>query len=166
MKIYDCSTALRFEEIPNQRIIEQYIFCCREGIVTKLAPKPNVGSYVSIGLTKNALVDRILEPDLRVTVKLEPNDGTGKLRGKIVSPSTPRTEAGLYWGYSVRIASTLSQVFSDCPYDGAYDCTIGTSDKGNIILFYWLIFKISLGVQSYFIFLVFSLIRNGHNAEV
>ncbi|CAH0382601.1 unnamed protein product [Bemisia tabaci] len=103
----------------------------REGIVSKCPPKPNVGSYVSVGLPKDVLVDKILEPSLRVTVRLEPNDRGAKLQGKIVSPTTPKEEAGLYWGYTVRVASCLQEVFSNCPYEGAYDLTIGTSDKGD-----------------------------------
>lgn len=37
----------------------------------------------------------------------------GKLyNGRVVAPHVPRTEGGLYWGYSVRLASCLSEFFS------------------------------------------------------
>ena len=54
-----------------------------------------------------------------------------KPRGKAVAPTTPRQDAGLYWGYSVRLASSLSSVFTQCPYQGGYDLTIGTSERGS-----------------------------------
>lgn len=49
----------------------------------------------------------------------------------VVSKSEPTTEEGLYWGYSVRLAKRLSDVFAESPYDDGYDLTIGTSDKGD-----------------------------------
>lgn len=37
--------------------------------------------------------------------------------GKVVSPSTPREKSGLYWGYSVRMANNLKDMFTECPYE-------------------------------------------------
>lgn len=103
-----------------------------EGVVSGKPPKQTKGSYVNIGLLNECLVDKILTPGLRVTVKLEPNqDLRGrKIRGSIVSPSLPRAETGVYWGYSVRLAKSLSEIFTKSPYADGYDLTIGTSDKG------------------------------------
>lgn len=56
-----------------------------------------------------------------------------KLKGVIVSPSEPRNDTGVYWGYTVRIAKSLSDVFLKSPYENGYDLTIGTSDKGDTI---------------------------------
>lgn len=36
--------------------------------------------------------------------------------GKAVPPSKPREEDGLYWGYTVRLASGLGDVFAGCPF--------------------------------------------------
>ena len=44
-------------------------------------------------------------------------------------------EKSTYWGYSVRVAQRLEDVFKECPYPGGYDFKLGTSDKGNIIDF-------------------------------
>ncbi|KAI8937651.1 hypothetical protein NX059_005356 [Plenodomus lindquistii] len=44
--------------------------------------------------------------------------------------SLPREESGYYWGYSVRRATSLSTVFSECEYSDGYDYTIGTSERG------------------------------------
>lgn len=44
--------------------------------------------------------------------------------------STPREESGYYWGYTVRRATSLSTVFSECEYRDGYDYTIGTSERG------------------------------------
>ena len=51
-------------------------------------------------------------------------------RGSLVSPSEPRSQAGLYWGYTVRLAGSLSEVFTGCPHSSGYDLMLGTSEKG------------------------------------
>lgn len=43
---------------------------------------------------------------------------------------------GVYWGYSVRLASSLSEVFTKAPYEEGYDLTLGTSVKGTAITDY------------------------------
>lgn len=47
----------------------------------------------------------------------------------------PTETAGLSWGYTVRMASSLGTVFSESPYldesrPMGYDLTIGTSERG------------------------------------
>lgn len=72
---------------------------------------------MNVGLQNDVQVDRLLTEGLRCTVKiLPPKEGTKKLKGFVVAPNTPRKETGVYWGYSVRLANTLTQVFSKCPY--------------------------------------------------
>lgn len=56
-----------------------------------------------------------------------------KQRGTIVSPDEPRRETGVYWGYTVRIAHSISEIFTKSPYPGGYDLTVGTSDRGSSI---------------------------------
>lgn len=105
---------------------------CSEGAVSGKPPKQSKGSYVNIGLLNDCLVDKILTPGLRVTVKLEPNQDlkSKKIRGKIVSPVQPRLETGIYWGYTVRIAKSFSEIFTKSTYENGYDMSVGTSDKG------------------------------------
>uniref|UniRef100_A0A1B6KQ83 Uncharacterized protein n=1 Tax=Graphocephala atropunctata TaxID=36148 RepID=A0A1B6KQ83_9HEMI len=104
-------------------------FPYREGVVSE-QPSKN-GSLVNVGLLKNVCVDKTLAPGVRVTVKLLPQkEGAKKSYGSVVPPSQPKTELGVYWGYSVRIAKSLSDVFTKSPYQEGYDFTIGTSDKG------------------------------------
>ena len=52
-----------------------------------------------------------------------------------VAPETPRTEAGYYWGYTIRQASCISKVFTESPFsnDGGYDFAIGTSERGTAL---------------------------------
>ncbi|MGH0141990.1 UNVERIFIED_CONTAM: hypothetical protein FKN15_043232 [Acipenser sinensis] len=52
-------------------------------------------------------------------------------KGRVVAPHVPRTESGHYWGYSVRLASCLSKVFTECSFKEGYDLTIGTSERGS-----------------------------------
>ncbi|CAG9818380.1 unnamed protein product [Phaedon cochleariae] len=109
-------------------------FQFREGVVLNKPSKTGQGSFVNIGLLKEVHVDKLLTPGVRCTVKLLPkNEQSKKLKGLVVSPKTPRKETGVYWGYSVRIATSLSKVFSQCPYKNGYDLTLGTSDKGTSV---------------------------------
>lgn len=79
--------------------------------------KNGEGSYINVGLLKEVHADKSLTPGLRCTVKLSAfNSQNKKLKGVIVSPNTPRKEIGVYWGYTVRIATSVSKVFSQCPY--------------------------------------------------
>ncbi|XP_037548171.1 putative methyltransferase C9orf114 homolog [Nematolebias whitei] len=104
----------------------------REGRVLNKPPKQGKGSLVSCGLRKDVRIDKQLQPGLRVTVKLSKTQSQeNKLyKGVVVAPHVPRTEGGLYWGYTVRLASSLSSVFTQSPHKGGYDLTIGTSERG------------------------------------
>uniref|UniRef100_A0A336M442 CSON009462 protein n=1 Tax=Culicoides sonorensis TaxID=179676 RepID=A0A336M442_CULSO len=108
-------------------------FPYREGVTTNKKVKEGSNScYVNVGLLNDVRVDQALNENLRVTVKLEPGQDlkSKKLKGSVVSPSEPRKETGIYWGYSVRIATSLTDIFTKSPYEDGYDLTIGTSDKG------------------------------------
>ncbi|KAJ8931933.1 hypothetical protein NQ314_015113, partial [Rhamnusium bicolor] len=104
-----------------------------EGVVLNKPVKNTQGSYANVGLLKDVHLDKLITPGLRCTVKLLSQDESTKFKGIIVSPSTPRKETGVYWGYSVRIANSLSKVLTQCPYKDGYDITLGTSDKGTSI---------------------------------
>ncbi|XP_061333033.1 kynurenine--oxoglutarate transaminase 1-like isoform X1 [Pezoporus flaviventris] len=107
----------------------------REGVVLDRPTKAGRGSFVNCGMRKEVQIDRELNPGLRVTVRLEePQKPEAKVRkGTVVSSQHPRTVSGLYWGYSVRLASCLSAVFSECPFKEGYDLSIGTSERGSSV---------------------------------
>ncbi|XP_044261853.1 putative methyltransferase C9orf114 homolog [Tribolium madens] len=106
----------------------------REGVVLNKPVKPGRGSIVNVGLLKEVHVDKLLTPGIRCTVKLLPQqESSKKLKGVVVAPSIPKIETGVYWGYTIRLANSLSKVFSQSPYKDGYDLTIGTSDKGTSI---------------------------------
>ncbi|GAB7362798.1 hypothetical protein MBLNU230_g3101t1 [Neophaeotheca triangularis] len=103
----------------------------REGVTIGPGPGDYPSSYVEIGLSQPILVDVGLPENTRVTVKLpEKPVKPADIAGKAVSPDEPREKAGYYWGYSVRQATSLSAIFTECPYDGGYDVSIGTSERG------------------------------------
>ncbi|XP_041481352.1 putative methyltransferase C9orf114 isoform X4 [Lytechinus variegatus] len=105
----------------------------REGVVVDRPVAKGRGSLVNVGLYKEVEIDKKLQAGLRVTVKMNAKkEASSKLSPcKVVSPSAPRLEAGLYWGYSVRLASSLGAVFTGCPFSAdGYDLTIGTSERG------------------------------------
>ena len=70
-----------------------------------------------------------LQQNVRVTLQMgaQPNEftlqqpglGSGQqvLFGQLAESSSPRQQQGTYWGYTTRLASTLSQVFTDSPYE-------------------------------------------------
>ncbi|XP_071872899.1 putative methyltransferase C9orf114 homolog [Bombus fervidus] len=113
---------------------QQDISLYREGVVTNKPVKSGKGSHVNVGLLNDVSVDKVLTDGLRVTVKIpkdQPNPK--KIKGLIVPPDVPRSDTGIYWGYTVRLANNLTEVLTQCPYKNGYDLTIGTSDKGNSI---------------------------------
>lgn len=88
---------------------------------------------MNIGLLNDVYVpDQNLAPGLRVTCKLanQQDIKSKKIVAEVVSPSRPRQDTGVYWGYNVRLANNLTQILTQCPYEDGYDLTIGTSDRG------------------------------------
>ncbi|BFZ20483.1 hypothetical protein BsWGS_23522 [Bradybaena similaris] len=103
----------------------------REGVTLNKPVKKEKGSYANVGLKKDVILNMNIKPGQRVTVRLKEQDTDKKnLVGVVVSPSEPRESAGIYWGYTVRVASCLSEVFTECPHEGGYDLNIGTSERG------------------------------------
>lgn len=85
------------------------------------------GTFVDAGLLiRRRLQDVQIPPNTRVTLKLEP----GSDNAEAIAPTAPREEAGYYWGYTVRRCDSLSAVFTECPFDGGYDVSFGTSERG------------------------------------
>ena len=92
-------------------------------------------SLVNVGFKSPVSISAAIPPHTRVTLKFPTSTPpmkfqTADLTAEAVAPSTPREEAGYYWGYAVRAAPSLSSVFTECAYDGGYDLTIGTSERG------------------------------------
>ncbi|WEW57551.1 hypothetical protein PRK78_003018 [Emydomyces testavorans] len=86
-------------------------------------------TLVNVGLPEPVRIPDIsIPPHTRLTLKFKshnPSDGAHP-----VAPSAPREEAGYYWGYSIRRCCSLSSVFTECPFDGGYDLSFGTSERG------------------------------------
>lgn len=100
----------------------------REGISTRIVPQ---GTYVDCGLQNQQLVKGVEIPlDTRVTLKLTKQNSSEAVAA---SPLAPREDAGYYWGYVIREAASLSTVFTECGYEGGYDLSIGTSERGNSV---------------------------------
>lgn len=121
----------------------------REGVVVPdhrgETQKKKSCSLVNVGIRKTMVeIDRVLTPGIRCTVQFENMaiaymDHTQRksgqvVRGKVVSPTLPRETDGTYWGYTTRLASSITQIFEDSPYkrDGGYDLKIGTSERGDV----------------------------------
>ncbi|KIV79239.1 hypothetical protein PV11_06808 [Exophiala sideris] len=96
----------------------------REGVTQPSRPNGD-GTYVDIGLPDVVKVTDQIPPGTRVTVRLG-DDAVAET----VAPSAPREDKGYYWGFTVRQCNSLSNVLTECPFDGGYDITIGTSERG------------------------------------
>ncbi|CAA0829147.1 Unknown protein [Striga hermonthica] len=101
----------------------------REGITLEKVDQGSVGTLVDVGLSKNVIIDQVLERGRRVTVDMGTDRNLDAGPRKIVPSLTPR-EKGMYWGYKVRYAPNISSLFRNCPYQGGYDYRIGTSEHG------------------------------------
>mmetsp|Transcript_28878 Transcript_28878/g.46832 ORF Transcript_28878/g.46832 Transcript_28878/m.46832 type:complete len:431 (-) Transcript_28878:78-1370(-) len=108
----------------------------REGVVVDKDAGED-GSYVDCGVPNTLIqIDRVLSPGLRCTVQLDPKSYAtskkGSMKGVVVSPTTPRDQDGIYWGYTTRMASSIKAIFDECPYEGGYDMKVGTSERGDV----------------------------------
>ena len=88
-----------------------------------------------------------IPPNSRVTVRFDGEDAprgfpytiegafdeVTPLAASAVDPAAPREEGGYYWGYGVRRAASLSAVFTECPFEGGYDVSVGTSERGDAV---------------------------------
>ena len=107
----------------------------REGV--SLDSGGDGSQLVEAGLRSPVEVEADIPPHTRVTLRFDPETESTikartetKISGEAVPPDQPREDSGYYWGYHVRKAKSLSDVFTEAPYDGGYDITIGTSERG------------------------------------
>lgn len=87
-------------------------------------------ALVNAGLSQPVVINAAIPPNTRVTLHFDQAGPTENPTATAISPDTPREEGGYCWGFTPRLASTLSTVFTECPYPGGYDYSIGTSERG------------------------------------
>jgi len=90
-------------------------------------------TLVDAGFPDPVTIPTQIPPSTRVTLKFPfalPPTTFHDLHADAVSPDAPREEAGYYWGFVPRAASSPSTIFTECPYEGGYDFSIGTSERG------------------------------------
>lgn len=100
----------------------------REGLTMDGKTKSGNGTLVEIGMREPITIIKPvppLAPRTRVTIHIS-DDG----QSHTVSRETPRTEAGYFWGYTVRRCDSLSEVFTESTFEDGYDLSIGTSERG------------------------------------
>lgn len=114
----------------------------REGVTVAPPYHAKPGhSYVDCGLSYPVKIPVEIPPGTRVTLKFATQTAPASfpnlsehdvemLDAEAVDPSEPREDAGYYWGYSVRRAACLSDVYTECPHEAGYDISIGTSERG------------------------------------
>jgi len=104
----------------------------REGVVVEKETGDDESSFVDIGQRRFCKVDKKLDPNTRVTVRVfKKAEGSIDVKGSVVPRKTPRERMRFpNWGYTVRLAKGLEGVFQNSPWGEAYDLTIGTSERG------------------------------------
>ena len=107
----------------------------REGVTLPGANEE--GTFVEAGLRIPVTVEEQIPENTRVTLKFSPGaeqaakDTTKEvIMAEPISADEPREESGYFWGFNIRRAESLSEVFTECPYVGGYDISIGTSERG------------------------------------
>ncbi|KAI0476005.1 DUF171-domain-containing protein [Xylariaceae sp. FL0804] len=113
-------------DIPSHPHPTDWLPYC-EGVTTAEAPKGSSGTIVDIGRKSPVTISHDVPPKTRITVQIDENDPS---LAEPVDPATPRTEGGYYWGYTARRCKSLAAVFEECAYEGGYDFSIGTSERG------------------------------------
>uniref|UniRef100_A0A0R3RWM1 Methyltransferase C9orf114 homolog n=1 Tax=Elaeophora elaphi TaxID=1147741 RepID=A0A0R3RWM1_9BILA len=107
----------------------------REGVVLDKPLKAGRGPRCDIGLYKEVQINEevALESGTRVTVKvldiysgIHVSSQRKRYHGCLVNSQQIKQEAGLYWGYKVRIALSLHDALNSAEYD----VIIGTSERG------------------------------------
>ncbi|KAM0201315.1 hypothetical protein ACHAPA_005345 [Fusarium lateritium] len=99
----------------------------REGVTIAGQTSTGSGTLVEVGLDYPVEIEAEIPPKTRITLKFPDDENQYP---EPVHPAAPRTEGGYYWGYTVRKASSLSNVFTESPYENGYDISIGTSERG------------------------------------
>jgi predicted SPOUT superfamily RNA methylase MTH1 len=108
----------------------------REGVTLPGADEH--GTFVEAGLRIPVTVAKEqIPPNSRVTLMFAEDaeiaardENEEVILAEAVAPEEPREEGGYYWGYNVRRAACLSDVFTECEFEGGYDVSIGTSERG------------------------------------
>ena len=103
----------------------------REGITMGEQGKKDRKTFAEVGLDSNVLIFQALEKNVRVTVKMRDLKPHAVPYADAVTPGTPRLESGIYWGYDVRVADSLSAVLCQSPHEDGYDLTIGVGTRGD-----------------------------------
>ncbi|KAK4168785.1 putative RNA methyltransferase [Cladorrhinum sp. PSN259] len=99
----------------------------REGLTLDTPAKGGNGTVVDIGMPETVTIKESIPARTRLTLKMS-DDAYGQ--PEPVHPATPRTESGYFWGFNVRRAKSLSDVFTGSAYEEGYDLSIGTSERG------------------------------------
>ncbi|KAI1323626.1 DUF171-domain-containing protein [Xylariaceae sp. FL0255] len=113
-------------DIPSHPHQTDWLPYC-EGVTTSGATKSGKGTLVDVGRRVPVEISHDVPPKTRITVQIDEHDSS---KAEPIDPSVPRTEGGYYWGFSVRRCESLSAVFEECAYEGGYDLSIGTSERG------------------------------------
>jgi predicted SPOUT superfamily RNA methylase MTH1 len=112
---------------PHHLMAREFPHRYRDGVIVQ-----GEGNLVFIGHQKLCLIKNHLPPGIRVTIETYKEE-KDFFMGRIVSSSDPKTKEGMYWGYNVRIANSLSHVLTECPHAGGYDMVIACGEGGRSV---------------------------------
>lgn len=102
----------------------------REGVSVRGDHGRGPGTWVDCGVGAEVWIEDEVAVGSRLTLQLG-YDATGRQEAaEAVGPEVPREEGGFYWGYSCRVAASLSAIFTESPFEDGYDVSFGTSERG------------------------------------
>lgn len=114
-------------DMPHHPHIKDQWIPYREGVTIAGKTSTGKGTLVEVGLEKPVEIEEDIPAKTRLTLKFPEDESQYP---ECVHPTLPRTEGGYYWGYTVRKCSSLTNVFTESPFEGGYDLSIGTSERG------------------------------------
>ncbi|KAI2632769.1 putative RNA methyltransferase [Xylaria nigripes] len=98
-----------------------------EGVTTSNTPANGSGTLVDVGRKEPIIIPQDVPTKTRITLQVDKND---PCKAEPVDPATPRTKRGYYWGFTTRRCKSLASIFEECKFEGGYDMSIGTSERG------------------------------------
>jgi predicted SPOUT superfamily RNA methylase MTH1 len=111
---------------PHHLMAREFPHRYRDGVVVE-------NNLVFVGHQKLCMIKNVNLPiGIRVTVETFKEEKDLFL-GRVVSSTEPKNKEGIYWGYNVRVANSLSHAITECPHKQGYDAIVAIGEGGRSV---------------------------------